>query len=47
MIAQIVANVHLLDLPVLILALDENVLEEIIIMLLHFLIGHIGDHWNL
>lgn len=44
MISKIIANVHLLNLPILILALDENILKEIIIMLLHFLIGYISNH---
>lgn len=43
-IPQIVANVHLFDLPIFVLALDKNVLEKIVVMLLHLLIGDVGHH---
>lgn len=41
-VAQVVAHVHLLDLAVLVLALHEHVLEEVVVVLLHLLVGHIG-----
>ncbi len=34
MISEVVAHVHLLDLPVLVLRLDEHVFEEVVIVLL-------------
>ena len=34
MVTQVVAHVHLLDLPVLVLGLDEAVLEEVVVVLL-------------
>ena len=43
MIAKVVANVHLLHLPILVLTLDEDVLEKVVVMLLHLLIGNIGQ----
>lgn len=42
MVAQVVAHVHLLDLAVLVLALHEHILEEIVVVLLHLLVGDIG-----
>ena len=42
-IAKVVANVHLLHLPILVLTLDEDVLEKVVVMLLHLLIGNIGQ----
>lgn len=42
-IAEIVAYVHLLDLAILVFTFDENVFEEVVIMLLHFLIRYICD----
>lgn len=44
MIAKIVAHVHLLDLTVLVLALDEYILEEVIVVLLHLFVRHIRNH---
>lgn len=41
-IAQVVAHVHLLDLSVLVLQLHEHVLEEVVVVLLHLLVGHVG-----
>ena len=43
MIAKVIANVHLLHLPILVLTLDEDVLEKVVVMLLHLLIGNIGQ----
>ena len=43
MIAEVVTNVHLLHLPILVLTLDEDVLEKVVIVLLHLLIGNIGQ----
>lgn len=43
MIAKIVAHVHLLDLTVLVLALDEYILEEVIVVLLHLFVRHIRN----
>ena len=34
MVAEVVADVHLLDLAVLVLGLHEDVLEEVVVMLL-------------
>ena len=42
-VTKVVANVHLLHLPVLVLTLDEDVLEKVVIVLLHLLIGNIGQ----
>lgn len=44
MVTQIVAHIHFLDLAVFVLALDEHVLEEVVVVLLHFLVGHVSDH---
>lgn len=44
MIAEIIANVHLLDFAVLVFAFDEHVLEEVVVVLLHLLVRHIGHH---
>ena len=43
MIAEVVTNVHLLHLPILVLTLDKDVLKKVVIMLLHLLIGNIGQ----
>jgi len=43
MISKIVANIHLLNLSVLVLAFDEHVLEEVVVMLLHFFVGNVGQ----
>ena len=43
MIAEVVANVHLLHLPILVLTLDKDVLKKVVIMLLHLLIGNISQ----
>ena len=43
MIAEVVANVHLLHLPILVLTLDKDVLKKVVIVLLHLLIGNIGQ----
>ena len=43
MVSQIVADVHLLHLSILVLALHEDVLEEVIIVLLHLFVGHVGQ----
>ena len=43
MIAEVVTNVHLLHLPILVLTLDEDVLKKVVIVLLHLLIGNIGQ----
>ena len=43
MISQIVAHVHLLNLAIFILGLDEDILKEVVVMLLHLFIGHIGQ----
>jgi len=43
MIAKIVANVHLLNLSVFVFQLNENVFEEVVVVLLHFLVRHICD----
>ena len=34
MVSEVVADVHLLDLAVLVLRLDEHVLEEVVVMFL-------------
>lgn len=41
MVSQIVADVHLLDFAVLVLALHKDILEKVIVMLLHFLVRHV------
>ena len=41
-IAQVVAHVHLLDLAVGVLALAENLLEEVVVVLLHLLVSDAG-----
>lgn len=38
MVAQIVAHIHLLYLTVLVLQLHKDVLEEVVVMLLHLLV---------
>jgi hypothetical protein len=43
-IAEVVADVHLLNLAIFVLQLNEYVLEKVVVMLLHLLVGHIGDH---
>lgn len=45
MISQIVAYIHLLDLPILILTLNKNIFKEVVIMFLHFFIRHIRNHF--
>lgn len=42
-IAEVVAHVHLLDFAVLVLALDEHVLEEVVVVLLHLLVRYVGN----
>ena len=42
-IAKVVTNVHLLHLPILVLTLDEDVLEKVVIVLLHLFIGNISQ----
>lgn len=44
MISQIIAHIHFFDFTIFIFAFNKDIFEEIIIMLLHFLIGHIGNH---
>uniref|UniRef100_A0A2M4B2T8 Putative secreted protein n=1 Tax=Anopheles triannulatus TaxID=58253 RepID=A0A2M4B2T8_9DIPT len=41
MVAEVVAHVHLLDLAVFVLALDEHVLEEVVVVFLHLLVRHV------
>lgn len=41
-IAQVIAHVHFLYFSVLVFAFDEHILKEIVVMLLHFLVGNIG-----
>jgi hypothetical protein len=41
MIPEVVAYVHFLNLPVLVLGLDEAVLEEIVVVLLHLFVAHV------
>lgn len=43
MVAEIIANVHLFDFSIFVLGLDENVLEKVIIMLLHLFIADVGQ----
>ena len=40
MITQVIADIHLLNLSILVLALHEHLLEEVVIVLLHLLVGH-------
>lgn len=40
-VAQVVADVHLLDLPVLLLQLCEHLLEEVIVVFLHLHVAHV------
>lgn len=42
-IAQVIANVHLLDFAVLVLGFDEDVFEEVVVVLLHLLIADVGQ----
>ena len=42
-IAEVVANVHLLNVAVLVLTLDEAVLEEVVVVFLHLLVGHVSQ----
>lgn len=46
MVAQVVAHIHLLYLAVLVLQLDKDVLEEVVVVLLHLLVRYVGDHWK-
>lgn len=46
MIAQIIAHVHFFNFTVAIFALNEDIFKEIVIMLLHFFIGNICNHYN-
>lgn len=46
MITQIVANIHFFDFAVLVLTFHENVLEKVVVVLLHLLIGHICHHYD-
>lgn len=41
-VTQIIANVHLFNFAILVLALHEHILEEVVIMFLHLLIGDVG-----
>ena len=41
MIAEVIANIHLLHLAILVLALHKHIFKEVVIVLLHFLIGHL------
>merc|ERR1719354_1505212 len=43
MVAKVVAHVHLLDLSIFILALNKHILEEVVVMLLHLLVRHVGQ----
>merc|ERR1719354_370521 len=43
MVAKVVAHVHLLDLSVFILALNKHILKEVVVMLLHLLVRHVGQ----
>merc|ERR1719507_1623411 len=43
MITQVVAHVHLLHLSILVLALNEDILKEVVIVLLHLFISDIGE----
>lgn len=42
MVSQIIADIHFLNLAVLVLAFHENVLKKVVIVLLHFFIRHVG-----
>merc|ERR1740128_1006513 len=41
MVSQVVTHIHLLDLSVFVLALHKDVLEEVVVMLLHLLVCHV------
>ena len=43
MISQIVTNVHFFYWAVLVLKLNKDLLEEVVVVLLHFNVGH-GSH---
>jgi len=43
MVAQVVANVHLLHLSVLLLGLDETVLEKVVVVLLHLFVADVSQ----
>merc|ERR1719354_829092 len=43
MVAKVVAHVHLLYLSVFILALNKHILKEVVVMLLHLLVRHVGQ----
>ena len=43
MISEVVADVHLLNLTILVLALNKDVFKEVIIVLLHLVVRHIGQ----
>jgi len=43
MVPKIVANVHLLHLSIFIFTLDKHVLEEVVVVLLHLLVRHVGQ----
>lgn len=46
MVAQIVTYVHLFYFAVFIFAFNKNIFEEIVIMLLHFFVADICNHWE-
>jgi len=41
MIAEVIANIHLLHFAILVLALHKHIFKEVVVVLLHFLIGHL------
>jgi len=41
MVSQVVAHIHLLNLSVFVLALDKDVLEEVVVVLLHLLVCNV------
>lgn len=46
MIAQIVAYIHLFNFTIFIFAFNEYIFKKIIIMLLHFFVTDICNHWK-
>jgi len=42
-VSQIVAHIHLLNLSVFVLAFDEDIFEEVVVVLLHLFVGDIGE----
>ena len=42
-VPEVVAHVHLLDLSVFVLALHEDVLEEVVVVVLHLLVRDVGE----